>query len=448
MTIPRGPMADTLYNPCLPVGTWWAETLPPAPARLAAAGDIRGDVAVIGAGYAGLAAAMTLAEAGRRVIVLDAGRVGWGASGRNGGICGPGGDKLAPALMARRHGPGANSAWGETQAAAVAWVRAFHKAEGLDDHVQGDGEMVLAHGPASARALSKVAETDPQATPVAPSGKDDIARHGGVVWRPAMGINPLAYARALAAAAERAGAVICEDSPVTALSQGAARHRLMTPEATVTADTVLITTNGFTPLGLDRRLDGLAVPVISNIAVTRPLSAREQACHPWLGAQPAADTRHMLAYFRLLPDGRLLYGARGNLTGSARGMTPMRRQIEARIARDLPGFAGAEITHFWQGPIAATTRLTPTVAWLDREARIAVALGWHGSGIAMASLGGRLAGQLIASNGEGAIPAPMAGLPRRLPFPRLSPAYVGLAIAGLRAADWIIGRDWPWQRRH
>ncbi|MGF1554153.1 MAG: NAD(P)/FAD-dependent oxidoreductase [Paracoccaceae bacterium] len=428
-----GPLDDALYDVARPVGSYWAAALPPSAPRASLAGDVRAEVAVVGAGYTGLSAALALAEAGVDVAVVDAGAVGWGASGRSGGICGPGGAKLPGRAMARRHGAAGVAAWPRAQGEAIAWVRAFHEREGLA--TQGDGEMVLAHSPRAARGLARLAEADPDhCTPVAPSGRDDAARFGGVIERPAFGIQPLAYVRALAAAAERAGARVFERSRVVEWTTGNGGHRLATATGALDARRVLVATNGFTPVGLAAPLDGLAVPVISNIAVTRPLTAGERARHPWFGETPTVDTRHMLSYYRLLPGGRLLYGARGDLTGSEAGGRRMLEHLKARIRADLPGFAEAAVDYFWRGPIAATTRLTPTVAWLDEDARVAVALGWHGSGIAMGSLGGRLAAALLAGE-TAAIPEPMRGLPRRFRPAGLAPAAVGLAIALMRVAD-------------
>ncbi|MEL7173596.1 MAG: hypothetical protein AAFN05_11630, partial [Pseudomonadota bacterium] len=106
-----------------------------------------------------------------------------------------------------------------------------------------------------------------------------------------------------------------------------------------------------------------------------------------------------------------------------------------RIATELPGFAEAEITHFWRGPIAATMRLTPAVGWLDRERRVALALGWHGSGIALASYGGRLAAEVLATGSDEKVPLVMRGRPPRLPLPGLVPLYVGAMIGLYHAID-------------
>ncbi|MEM6358276.1 MAG: FAD-dependent oxidoreductase, partial [Pseudomonadota bacterium] len=99
-----GPLAPELYDRSRAVGSWWEASLPPEPPRPSLAGDVATDVAIIGGGFAGLNAARALAEHGIEAVVLEAGAIGWGASGRNGGICGPGGDKLSATAMHRRYG--------------------------------------------------------------------------------------------------------------------------------------------------------------------------------------------------------------------------------------------------------------------------------------------------------------------------------------------------------
>lgn len=431
-----GPLAAEVYDATRPVQSWWEASAPPDRAHPRLEGDARAEVAIIGGGYAGLSAARVLAGLGIGAAVVEAGAIGWGASGRNGGIVGPGGHKLSEAALVRRHGAAEVARHHATLAAHLAGLRAFCLDAGLGDQVQGTGEMVLAHSPRAARGLGDV-PGGYAARPVAPSGLADIARFGGVVVSPAFGIHPLRLVRALANAAESAGAQVFARSPVTEWRREGAGHRLVTPSGSLTAARVLVATNGFTPDGLHPALDGRAIPVISNIAVTRVLSADERARHPWLGDDPAADTRNMLSYFRLLPEGRLLFGMRGDLTGADANTGRMRARVIRRIAQQLPGFAGAEVEYFWRGPICATARLTPAVGWLDRAQGIACALGWHGSGIGMGTLGGTLAAGLIAGAPEDAIPAPMRGPAPRLPLPGLRPLYVGAALALLAAQDRI-----------
>ncbi|MBK0398804.1 FAD-binding oxidoreductase [Limibaculum sp. M0105] len=434
--MPRGPLAAEIYDTARPVPSWWEASAPPDRARPALEGERTAEVAIIGGGYAGLSAARVLAGLGIEAVVLEAGAIGWGASGRNGGIAGPGGHKLSDAALLRRHGAGEVTRHYALLAEHLAGLREFCVETGLGDQVQGAGEMVLAHSPRAARGLD-AAPPGFTARPVAPSGRADVARYGGAVVSPAFGIHPLRLVRALADAAAGAGAAVLPGSPVMAWHREGAQHRLVTPRGSLRARTVLVATNGFTPDGLDPALDGRAVPVISNIAVTRPLTGDERAQHPWLGADPAADTRNMLSYFRLLPEGRLLFGMRGDVTGADANTATMRQRVIRRIAQQLPGFAEAEAEYFWRGPICATARLTPAVGWLDRTARVACALGWHGSGIGMGTLGGRLAAGLVAGAPEAEIPAPMRGPAPRLPLPGLRPVYVAVAMKLLAMQDRV-----------
>ena len=432
----QGPLDARIYDTGRPVGSWWEASAPPPAPRVALDGAAATEVAIVGGGYAGLSAALRLGERGVAATVLEAGEVGWGASGRNGGIVGYGGTKLSDAALVRRYGRKEAARADRLQTEGLRWLRAFCEAEGLGAHVQGEGELLLAHSRPAARALARLSPPEGgEVSPVAPSGRRDIGARGGVRIGPSFGVHPLRLGRAMAGAAERAGARVHPRSEVVVWERRGARHRLVTPGGSLTAERVLIATNGFTPERLVPELAGRTVPVISNIAVTRPLTGAERARHPWLGDAPASDTRNLLAYFRMLPEGRLLFGMRGDLRGSDAGAARMRRRVAARLAAAFPGWADAEIEHFWRGPICATPRLTPAVGRLAEAPSVHHALGWHGSGINMGTLAGRLIADAIATGDETAIPAPWRGLPPRLPLPGLRPAYVGAAMAGYRVLD-------------
>jgi glycine/D-amino acid oxidase-like deaminating enzyme len=253
-----------------------------------------------------------------------------------------------------------------------------------------------------------------------------IRRHGGIVIRPGFGIHPLRLVRALADRAVGSGVRVHPRSGVGVWERQGRLHRLLTNGGAVTADRVVLATNGFTPDGLNPGFDGRAIPVISNIGVTRVLNVEELASLAWLGNQPSADSRNLLSYFRLLPEGRLMLGMRGDIRGTAAGASAMRRAVERRIARQFPGLAGAELTHFWRGPICATANMTPSVGLLRDDPSIGHAFGWHGSGINGAQVGGRLLAKVLAGKPLNHIPAPYRGLAPRLPFPGLRPQYVGL----------------------
>ncbi len=431
-----GPLDAANYDTARPQPSWWEASAGPAPERAPLGADTAADVAVLGGGVTGLSAARALAGRGLDVAVLDAGAIGWGSSGRAGGIVGFGGTKLARATLERRFGTGEVARAETLLAAHIRALRGLCLEAGLAEEVQGDGELLLAHSDRALAALrAEPAPAGAEAEPVAPSGRADIARFGGVLLRPGFGIHPLRLTRALADAAEAAGARLHPRSEVTLWERAGNGHRLVTAGGALRAPRVLLATNAFAPERLHPAFAARAVPVISNIAVTRPLTETERARHPWLGAEPAADTRALLSYFRLLPEGRLLYGMRGDRRGSEAGADRMRARLAQRIAEALPGFAEAEITHFWRGPVCATMSFRPAMGCLPDEPTVAHAFGWHGSGIAMGTLAGRLIAEVIAGGPEDAIPAPWRGLPPRVPLPGLRPLYVGAMMAAYAVGD-------------
>jgi len=433
-----GPLHPSIYRTDLAVGSWWEASAPPPVPRRGLEGTMRADVAIIGGGYTGLACALRLAELGHDAVVLEAGDIGWGSAGRNGGIVCYGGHKLSQTDMRRRYGSAECARAERMQTDGIRWLRAFCERAGLSAYVQGTGEALWAHSRHAAAEIARgVPPEGASRRPLAPSGLSDIARFGGEFVSPSFGIDPLRLVRALADAAEEAGARVLPNSPVRAWEREGASHRLTTPDGSLVADRVVLATNGFTPDALHAAFAGRAVPVISNIGVTRPLSTEERARHPWLGDDPAADSRNLLAYFRMLPEGRLLFGMRGDAMGSPAGLARMRPRLRARLAAAFPGWAGIEITHFWRGPVCMTSRLTPAIGALAPDPSVFHAFGWHGSGINMGTLGGRLLAEVIAGADAQAIPAPWRGLPPRLPAARLRPAYVALAMGAYRVADWL-----------
>lgn len=431
----KGPLDPLIYDTARPVDTWWRASAPPwqDPAPLAV--DITTDVAIIGGGYAGLTCAIRLAELGLASTVLDAADIGWGASGRNAGMVGIRSDKLGDNAMIRRYGEAEFARYVSAAVAGNHRIRAFCMAAGLADAIQGDGELYLAH---SARKAMKL-EHDTGAHGIEidhlpPENTGDIRRHGGIRFRPAFGIHPLRLVRALADHARSLGAQVFPRSEVTLWERDGPRHRLVTAGGTVTAQRVVLATNGFTPDGLHPRLDGRAIPVISNIGVTRVLTVEEKSSLAWLGDHVGADTRNLLSYFRLLPEGRFLLGMRGDILGTANGAARMRAAVAARIAWQFPTLAGIELTHFWRGPVCVTASLTPSVGLLPDDPTIGHAFAWHGSGINGAQVGGRLLAEVLAGQPQSHIPAPYRGLAPRLPFPGLRPWYVG-TMQGLFAVQ-------------
>lgn len=385
-------------------------------------GDLTTEVAVIGAGYTGLSAALHLARAGAQVTVLDSEYPGWGASGRNGGFCCAGGAKTSPETMAKRYGEEATRAYYATERAAVDLVADLLDTHGIAAETHSDGEVRLAHLPSRMAAL-KADAADWQAMGVAAEvipgealaerGMAGAEFHGAMHLKLGFALNPALYAQGLAIAAQTAGADIRAQSPVTAITPVVEGYRLDTPRGLVTARKLILATNGYSAEDLPDWLSGRYLPVQSNILITRPLSKSERAAQGWTTDLMAYDTRKLLHYFRLLPDGRFLIGTRGNVAASLDGQTAMRTKTRTDLARMFPAWTDVETPHFWSGLLCLTRKLTPYAGPLGDWPNAWAGLGYHGNGVAMGTwTGARLADLALGRGNAGKIHnAPLTRFP-------------------------------------
>ncbi len=446
---------STLYHPdqyarSRPVGSYWEATGGEEPAGVAPlVGEHSTDVAIIGGGYTGLSAAYHLARAhGIEATVLEAGPIGWGASGRNGGFCGLGGSKLGYGPMAQRFGVGPTVRFFELQKFGVALVKSLATEEAIDLGQAGEGEHYLAHRPNRWPVLENMAGTVQrlfgERWPLWRKAEmeERLLRspeaHGCLVVPHYLGLHPLRYVRGLAAAALRRGARVFARTQVTGWHREGDRHRLLTATGTVTAARVLVATNGYTPEGLSPLLHGRVLPALSSILVTRPLHAAEQAAQGWTRPALVADTRNLLFYIRLLGDGRLLFGARGGTDASPAAFARQRAWMERRLGEKFPAWRGVAIEHAWWGLVALASDLLPHLGWLDADRRTLAAMAYHGSGVSFATMLGRAAAARLAGR------EPDPPLPDFLSAPPPRFAVPGLRIAALRAAYLGYGMKDEW----
>lgn len=437
-----------MYDSAVPVASFWEDDAPPlgTGVDLGPNADETCDVAIIGGGYTGLSCAYHLArDFGADVRVLEAGPLGWGASGRNGGFCTLPPSGLSLDGLIARYGEVEAKRFIASQVEAVALVRDLARDENIDMAPQGEGTLHVAHAPSRFAELAHerdlltgtfgIAARLLPREEVAETHYDSTEQFGALHNPVGFGLHPLRFARGLAEAAARAGARLHGNSEVLEWEREGALHRLVTSSGTVRARRVVIATNGFTRETLHPIARDL-IPVMSNIVVTRPLTADELAAQNWRTEIPCANTRRLLFYYRMLPDRRFLFGARGDLTGKPEDGAKMRRYMQRRLAEVFPAWAHVPATHYWRGFVCMTAGLTPSIGHFPDDDSVFFALGYHGDGVSAAPWSGRMIAQLIGGKADLAdIPAAFRGSPRHIPFPSLRRWYLRAALGYYRLTD-------------
>ena len=391
--------ADDL-SPGLPTapagGSFWFTAGDAGPHRPPARGTVSADVAIVGAGFTGLWTAIRLLETDPtlRVTVLEAERVGWGASGRNGGFCAASlTHGLSNGLL---HFPDEVDVLEREGVANLAQLVAFVRAEGIDCELEETGTLDVATAPYQVAGLREHAEL--------------AARHGhtvellereaiqGLVHSPrwlaglrtspdrCVMLNPAKLAWGLAAAAERRGAVIAEDSRVLGLHRRAGGVRVeVEGGGSVEAATTVVATSAYS--GWLRRLVTRFVPVYDYVLVTEPLTADQRDAIGWHGREGMSDAANQFHYFRQTADQRILWGGYdaiyhpGNRVVPAHEQRPATYDLLARHFHEaFPQLDGIRFEHRWAGAIDTTTRFTVTFGE-TMGGRVHYALGYTGLGV-------------------------------------------------------------------
>jgi glycine/D-amino acid oxidase-like deaminating enzyme len=380
----------------------YADTARPAVATPQLEGDRRVSVAVIGGGFTGLSTALHLAEGGAEVAVLEAHEPGWGASGRNGGQVNPG-LKWDPDTIERDFGPDLGG-----RMVALSWnapnvvfeliqrhqITAGARQAGtmrLAFNARDDAEILASHEQGARRGMP-VALLDAAALAEATGTQRYTS---GLLDRRGGHVNPLGYARGLAQAAIQAGAAVHGDTPVTRITRQGSRWEIATPTGTVSAETVVLATNGYTD-GIWPGLARSVVPVFSGIAATAPLAP--EIARAILPARSAVyEIGKITTYYRLDDQDRLLMGGRSqqsDIAGAA-ALGWMTRYAE----RLWPVLRGVEWTHGWNGQLAITPDHYPHLH--EPAPGVIACLGYNGRGVAMASvMGSQIARRLLSPGRE------------------------------------------------
>ncbi|MEM9577043.1 MAG: FAD-binding oxidoreductase [Pseudomonadota bacterium] len=381
--------------------SWYAATTPHLPPFADLREDTTADVCIVGAGYTGLSAALHLARAGRRVVVLEAQRVGFGASGRNGGQLGSGQrvDQIALEGMVGRDR--AQMLWqlGEDAKALVKTLIAQHE---IDCHLKpgvawtgsSAKDVSELHGYADhLRAFygyDHLETLDAEACHAVCPSPD---YKGGIIDWGAAHLHPLAYALGLARAAQDAGAILHEGTRVTKIDHGA-RARVQTEHGAVLADHVILACNGYLS-GLAPDVTARVMPINNFIVATEPLGTRSKEV---LTKDIAvADSRFVVNYFRLSHDGRLLFG--GGESYGYRFPQDIAAIVRKPMSVVFPDLKDVRVDYAWGGTLGITMKRFPYLARIAPN--VLSASGYSGHGVGTATHAGFLMAQAIMGQDDG-----------------------------------------------
>ena len=384
------------------VQSYYAATAPVAQPLAALGADVVADVCVVGGGIAGCSAALTLAERGYRVALLEAQRVGWGASGRNGGqvMFGTAADQSE---LERSIGiADARKVW-DISFAALQWLKQRIERHLIDcDWVNGElfvaikprqwrhlqdwqHDLATKYGYTSTRLIERAELNTLLAT----------RRYVGALYDPSCGhLHPLRYTLGLARAARQAGTQIYESSRVLSFERVAGRLRVRTSDGSVQCKQLLLAGNawlGALVPSLQRKLMSIASYVIA----TEPLG-ESRATELIANNAAVCDTNWILDYYRRSSDHRLLFGGRVNYSLlNLRKIAPATRQ---RMLNVYPQLRGARIDYAWGCLLDITLNRAPHFGRLEKD--VYFLQGFSGHGVALAGIAGELVAEAIAGSAE------------------------------------------------
>lgn len=380
-------------------GSYYAASANPSPARPPLEGDIAVDVLIVGAGYSGLSTALHLVEKGFKVAIIEAARVGWGASGRNGGQIVNGLNASLQTIKRRYGADTANFVAGLVQEGGEI-IRGRVKTYGIQCDLK-DGNVFAAFTGAHMRELEERLKL------WASYGhknqemldKSQLRRHvnsdvyaGGVIDRTGGHLHPLNLALGEAAAIEQLGGTIYEQTPAVHVDTEAARPVVKTPGGSITCTTLVLCGNAY--LGhVVPALTARVMPVSTQVMATEPLG-EERARELMPTDVCVEDVRYILDYYRLSADKRLLFGG-GTVYGGT-DPSDIRAKLMPNMDKVFPQLKGVKIEFAWSGNFALSFSRVPQMGRLG--ANTYFAHGYSGHGVTGSHTFGRILAEAIAGD--------------------------------------------------
>jgi gamma-glutamylputrescine oxidase len=377
-------------------GSYYAATANPAPSLPPLVGDVEADLVVVGGGCTGLSAALEAAERGLSVILLEGGRIGWGASGRNGGQMIPGLRKGAAELV-KAYGKERARALFDLALEARTLVLERIARHAIACDLKTTGHLLAAIKASDLSAMDEEAECLDRVmgyphverlSATQAREQVDSPYHGGLLDRLGGHMHPLNYTLGLAEAARTAGATFYEHSQAIGLAQTAAGVRVTTDRGAVRARHAILAGDALLN-GLEPRVNSRIMPVANYVVATERLGALAGRLIP--ADVAVSDTRFVVNYYRLTADGRLLFGGGERYTPDP--PRDIAGFVRPHMERVFPRLRGRSITNAWGGLVSVTLTRLPHVG---RQGEVLFAHGYSGMGVILSTLAGKLLVEALA----------------------------------------------------
>ena len=396
------------------------------------------DIAIIGSGYTGLCAARILRKNGASVTIFDRNTVGWGASSRNGGMATPGLKQGIQKIYKMYGSKLAHEFW-KASVDAIDLIEEIVDEHSIDCDWQRNGHASLATKPSHAPRLKQYSswleKKFGHVQNYIPKNqiRDEIgsdAYHGALTDEISGGLHASKYVYGLATTVSNLGVQLCEHTDVLDIEKNDSNYfRLITSAGDVRAKKVIVATNGYT----DRLVPGLKpliFPVGSYIVVTEPLSEDlQKIISP--KKRMYYDSKWFLNYFRLTPDGRMLWGGRNDLSTDL-DLDDSAKRLTRELYSILPDLRDIPITHTWTGKLGITFDLMPHIG---EKNGIYYAFGYGGHGLSIATYLGTEIGLLLSGKKDR---SPFMEIPHQtMFFYRNRPWFIPFAARYFRFLDWV-----------
>jgi glycine/D-amino acid oxidase-like deaminating enzyme len=398
--------------------------------------EIHSEVVIIGAGYTGLSAAYHLAKNYNiKATVIEANEVGWGCSGRNAGFVLPSSGRISLMQLRKKWGFDVSQCIFTEFHQGVATVEQLISSGNIECDVIRGGYLKVAHTQALADKMERQVYAQQKtffddvefcnAARISEKLMLSSQAFGAMYYADYFSLNPLKLVQGYARLAEEHGAQIYCNSPLIDWRQEQKKHRLLTLEGSIVCDKVIIATNGYTGKKQHPLIKNRHFPVLSSIIVTRPLSAKELEGIGMKAGLMVMDTRALKYYYRLLPDGRLLFGGRGAIKGENAGQQVYSQNLLKALIATFPQLSNVSLAYFWSGWVSVSYDDYPRI-WGNEENNVLYAMGYCGSGLSFASQAGkRLAQKLASDKALSTIPFVQSPLTK---FPMASMRRIGLSL--------------------